>query len=104
MTIIYDKGDFWIESFIEARSSRAAAAAINVNFNLQRPGRFVGGNCCLDTSLAAPQAAECNATITDVLNAELTYGEQIDQVRVRLTNNDPGPVILGVKCIVFLRK
>jgi len=102
MPKIYDLGEFWIESFVIARAA-IAQGLVDSDQTLSRAGFFVGASMVLDGDLSEAERLDVGLQISDTADTELTYGEEITQVRIKLSNNNAGARTFGAKVIIFLR-
>jgi len=106
MTIIEQKGgNYWIESFAVARASVGAAATVDTDITLERPGVFLGGSVSLDSALLFSDVDQTNLSLqVGGSNNALTIGAEITQVRLRRYNGSAGALIFGAYILVFMRK
>jgi len=105
MTIIFQKGsNFWIESHDIVIQAVLANSFVNVDVTLNRPGAYLGSLSSKIIQSADP--ALINVLDTMVLNVaglRLNFGDNVTQVRVRLSNNSGSALNEGASLIVFLR-
>jgi len=102
MTKVLDLGDFWIETAHINRAAIPAGGFTNNNFNLEKPGRFVGGALALDGDGA--NIPDIHASLTLTNSGTLLYGAAIIALRVIIANTSAGPLTNGCNVIVFLKK
>jgi len=109
MTIIFEAGDFWIESFITSVSLSDAAGSDNsANNPLTRPARFLGGTVMAVSSTASNDNLEAVGLVRllDQSFGGISFGEAITGVRVQTTKQigTAGAVVETFNVIVFCRR
>jgi len=97
-------GDFWIETFQVARSSLAGTSNVPTNFNLDKPGRFVGGCTSIDAFLAVASSDDVVAFLTNTDDSELVYGDAITAIRMNLYNSAGAARVFGARVCIFVKK
>jgi len=105
LTVIFDTGDFWIESIIIPRQSVALNTEINLDTGLTRGGHFCGCSGIRDDSNPVTEEEFRTCTIKNVDDSELTYGQEIQTIRCTISNaNSFSAWTFGAKFIVFMRR
>lgn len=100
MTIIFDDGDFHIESHNVARTTIATNNNLDFDITLNKPGRFVGASACYDSSSNLIHGVNFKTQA----DAEILYGDAISTCRASIRNVSGGNQELGMHVIIFLRK
>jgi len=103
LTKIFDNAEFWIESFVVARAA-IVQGTTTTDLVLTRSGHFVGLSAVLDTIVNNVGMRDIGIAVTDLINAELTYGQEITGIRLRRSNVNVGAQTFGAKIMVFMRE
>lgn len=104
MTIIYDKGEIWIDSIRIPFQNVNAGAVVTVDVNLQKPGFYVGSSVeRITQSAAVADLIGTTAALYKTDNTRFQYGQQITSVRVRIANNTGGLLNLAAQVMLFIK-
>jgi len=99
MVIIFEKGgEFWIESFVNARSNVNAAATKTVNFTLTKSGIFIGCSVTVDSD-----SNRQDVGVRNIDDSEITYGQVMTTIRAFARNQLGTAAQIGFKVIIFMR-
>jgi len=109
MTIIFNTGDFWIESLEFEELIIPAGSLYDSIKLLERPGRFVGG-----TAVNIPPAGQFGKETSGILLQAvqnsipvngLTYGFPINGIRSLITNEEESQTTtIKLSAVIFLRR
>ena len=112
MTIIFDNGNFWIESHIALVTTNDAAGIYTSSptITLDRPGHYIGCACALVDAPSNDNSQAMGAIQVNVSNgggfSTAAYGDQVSTIRVSIQKiagtAGASPNIVAV--IIYLRK
>lgn len=103
MTVIFDNGEFWIETFHLDRSSVTMTSTLTNSFPLEKPGLIVGASAAIDCDSAELEEISISLVNSTVF-AALVYGSSVTAVTLIRRNDGAVAQTFGANIILFLKK
>jgi len=101
MTIIFQSGNFWIESFQILQASLGATSTRTTNEDLERSGTFLG---CSVQLTGADAANRCTSTYgSQSGGAQIIVGTVVNDIRIFIRNDTAGALTIGATVLIFMR-
>jgi len=101
MTIIFITKDLWIEYLRLEHGSVATATNNNVDTNLEKPGRFVGGADSINFSTSSTTLV--SGLLRTIVGVAPLYGEALTAIRSRVRNDSGVAQTITHTIILFLK-
>ena len=100
MVIIFDNGNFWIDSIFVARVSVAASTTLQTTHPLVREGSIMAIAVSVDSD-----DGRVTGSIRNPDNSEITFAQVSSEVELIRRNLDAGGAHnIGIKCVIFMRQ
>jgi len=100
MTVIFNLGNqFWIEIFIQPRTTLTATTSRADTHTLERQGQILAVALAINANLTATTAHFVSATIT----TNFAIGDRISALGVEVNNGDSSSHSFGYSMIVLMR-
>jgi len=103
MVLIFQSGNFWIESFSVARASIADQAERVTAHTLERAGVFLGVSATMDHDIAAAAVTGLCLVARRTNDAALVIGQNITALETVFMNDSGAAAIVGEQVLIFMR-
>jgi len=99
MTVIANHADYHVEMHSVEALNVPAGAALNVNFNVDKAGRYMAGQAIF---VSGDVANVRPIRLTNQSSTEMNFGDVITNARIAVRNDSGAPITIQVQVILWI--